>query len=320
MTVAQQIAQGARQRGLDPRAVLAVAGVEGGFGGAVGDQGTSYGPFQLHVGGALPRGRGNQWANSPQGIAYALNAIAKIARGLHGQQAVGAIVNRFERPAHPGAEVQRAMGRYGQTLGGGLVGSASVGPAAPQAPAAPVGPQQTGMALIQALQAGPQHGDYGPVYQAIQQRIHAAAQTDAQGVADHIARSTQPGSSAPLGRVTLRLGADRPGVRTSPTVLQFVRKIAGLARTPLTIGAGSNHSEMTVNGRVSDHWSGHAADIPATGYELVHLGRLALIAAGANPRWAMKQTGGLFNVGGHQIIFNTHIGGDHTNHLHVSAY
>jgi hypothetical protein len=45
-----------------------------------------------------------------------------------------------------------------------------------------------------------------------------------------------------------------------------------------------------------------------------------LIAAGMPRRKALKQKGGLFNVNGHQIIFNTMEGGDHTNHLHISAH
>jgi hypothetical protein len=33
----------------------------------------------------------------------------------------------------------------------------------------------------------------------------------------------------------------------------------------------------------------------------------------------MRQDGGLYNIGRYQIIFNTHEGGDHTNHLHVGV-
>lgn len=114
------IQQGARRRGLDPRAVGAVALSEGGLAwGAVGDQGTSFGPFQLHVGGALPRGRGAAWANSPAGINYALDQIAKVARGKTGRQAISHIVKRFERPADPASEIERALGHY-QTLGGAV--------------------------------------------------------------------------------------------------------------------------------------------------------------------------------------------------------
>lgn len=103
------------KRGLDPAAVLAVAKQEG-LGGGIGDQGTSFGPWQLHVGGAFPSGvTGNRqnWAWSPAGLNYALSRISSVAKGLHGSQAVNAIVRRFERPAAPDREVAGALAAYG---------------------------------------------------------------------------------------------------------------------------------------------------------------------------------------------------------------
>ena len=79
----------------------------------------------------------------------------------------------------------------------------------------------------------------------------------------------------------------------------------------------STHSRMTVNGNVSAHTTGDALDIPASGARLIRLGRIALMQAGMSRREAMKISGGLFNVGGKQIIFNTQEGGDHTDHLHI---
>jgi len=115
--VVSLISQGARARQLDPRAVLAVASREG-LGGGIGDQGTSYGPFQLHKGGAYP-GYAPQnptaaqaWAMSPAGINYALNQMGA-ARGLTGGRAIRALVTQFERPANPGAEIQGAINAYG---------------------------------------------------------------------------------------------------------------------------------------------------------------------------------------------------------------
>jgi hypothetical protein len=100
---------------------------------------------------------------------------------------------------------------------------------------------------------------------------------------------------------------------------RFVRRVSAVAGgETLTIGTGTNHKLMTVNGNPSDHPGGWAADIPARGKHLIRLGQAALIAAGMNPRKARKQTGGLYNIRGHQIIFNTHEGGDHTDHLHVT--
>jgi len=102
--------------GIDPAAVLAVAQQEGGFWGAVGDQGTSFGPFQLHEGGALPSSVGNPkvWANSQAGIDYALAQIASATHGAKGLAAIEAQVNQFERPKQQlrAGEIQRAAAAY----------------------------------------------------------------------------------------------------------------------------------------------------------------------------------------------------------------
>jgi hypothetical protein len=113
--------------------------------------------------------------------------------------------------------------------------------------------------------------------------------------------------------------ADRPGMPTARSVLQFVGALGRMAGRRLMIGTGSNHSRMTVDGNVSDHWSGHAADIPASGATLRNLGYMALLRAGMSVAQARRarQTGGLFNVGPYQIIFATDQGGNHYNHLHV---
>jgi len=110
---ASQIKQLSKKYGLDPHAVLAVASVEG-LSGGVGDAGTSFGPLQLHVGGALPKGKGKAWAESPVGIKYAMQRIASVAKGLKGEAAIRAIVTKFERPANPAAEIQKALSRYGK--------------------------------------------------------------------------------------------------------------------------------------------------------------------------------------------------------------
>lgn len=118
---------------LDPKAVLAVASQEG-LGGGIGDGGTSYGPFQLHIGGALPKEIGalgpekaQAWATSPEGIDYALGRIATVAGGLTGTNAVTNIVSRFERPANIPKEVAGATAQ----LGAIQVPKASATPAVP---------------------------------------------------------------------------------------------------------------------------------------------------------------------------------------------
>jgi len=189
---------------------------------------------------------------------------------------------------------------------------ASGGLAAPAHSAGPVLPQGAQAVL----------GGGGPAARPDIGALLAAIRTTGEGtpgvpamVPGEPLAAVQP-SGGRLGRVTLASGADRAGVSTNRAVIRFGRRIAGRVGTPLTIGTGTNHSQMTVSGNVSAHWDGNAADIPATGRRLIQMGRAALIEAGMPARQARKQTGGLYNVGGWQIIFNTQEGGDHTDHLH----
>lgn len=120
------IRQLARQRGLDPEAVIADSKGEGRsalFGGnSIGDHGTSFGPFQLHAGGALPasvwaRGAAyaNRWANSKAGISYALDRMVQAgAAGLTGKAALSTIVSKFERPADIPGQIEARWGYYGK--------------------------------------------------------------------------------------------------------------------------------------------------------------------------------------------------------------
>jgi hypothetical protein len=159
-----------RYPGLDPKAVLAVAAQEG-LGGGIGDNGTSYGPFQLHKGGAYPSsapqnpGQAHQWAWSPAGIDYALSRINGVAGGQRGAQAVNSIVSRFERPADPQGEIRRALASYGSGGGAASVASSPTGAAAPSggtdrrafaqqllAAISPTGQLDNPSSLVQALQ------------------------------------------------------------------------------------------------------------------------------------------------------------------------
>lgn len=167
------IARRARALGLDPKAVLAVAAQEG-LGGGIGDNGTSFGPFQLHYGGAYPssapRGQAasQSWAWSPQGIEYALRQIKSVANGLRGRSAVEAIVSRFERPADPRSEISRALAAYGLSHEAGTPATAGA-TAAPAASGQAMNPvagapdyrRQIALALIS--QIGRRNPDYSGI-------------------------------------------------------------------------------------------------------------------------------------------------------------
>jgi len=133
------------------------------------------------------------------------------------------------------------------------------------------------------------------------------------------------GSGMPLSGHNghVEITGPNPG-RIKKPVINFMRALSGVAGEKIVGSDGTGHSKYTVNGNISEHWSGMASDIPAAGSHLIKLGQDALIAAGWSPAQARRQKGGLFNVTTkdgtrYQIIFNTQEGGDHTDHLHVGV-
>lgn len=254
------IANNAHRMGLDPAAVLAYALEESGARwGAVGDNGTSFGPFQAHIGGANPYSDPKQaaaWANSPKGLIQMMGMMARTpAKGLTGHDAVMAIYKYFGKGT-PTA-IPKGLAQYDQAVQ--LLGSAH-----------PLNGQTTAPANVRKW-------------------------------------------------VTIASGAARPGVPVNPMVPAFVAQVAAVYGQRLEIGTTTNHRQY-VSGEghtQSDHWTGDAADIPMTGAALTRLGRAALIAAGANRKWAMKQTSYVGTINGYNILFNTNVGGNHFNHLHV---
>lgn len=99
-TAVPDILNSAKKYQVDPWVALSLAYGEGGLNyGAVGDNNSSFGPYQLHVGGALPPGKGEAWANSPEGIDYAIRQIASAIGTRMGRAGIQAGVTNFERPA-----------------------------------------------------------------------------------------------------------------------------------------------------------------------------------------------------------------------------
>src|SRR5919197_5851331 len=130
-----------------------------------------------------------------------------------------------------------------------------------------------------------------------------------------------------VGRVIIAPDANKPGQPIQPMTLKYVERMAALIRKPITITTGTNHKQFTDNGKVSDHFSGHAADIgmaanggtddSAVGDRIMEA---ALLLAGVPPATARAeaQRGGLFNNVHEnmriQCIWKTNNGGNH-NHV-----
>jgi hypothetical protein len=134
------------------------------------------------------------------------------------------------------------------------------------------------------------------------------------------------------GRVIIAPGANLPGKPIQPMTLKYLERMAALIHKPITITTGTNHDEFTVNGNVSDHFSGHAADIGMAANGGTDDGPVgdrimeaALVLAGVPQATARAeaQRGGLFNNTRDnmriQCIWKTNDGGNHHNHVHVGV-
>lgn len=265
---AAAIAQMARQRGLDPRAVLAIASVEGGFNGSIGDHGTSFGPFQMHEGGALPRGISNpqQWANSRAGIGYALDHINTVAHGLRGQAAVSAISSRFERPANVPGEISKAMSRYGSAGGGSAPALPPSGVSSPMSPSGGMGSPAELVAaqLLQQSQA---------LAQPTQQMTPGQPATQAMpGFSDPsslLAMAMQRASSQQQQNIALSPGGKltvanaNPG---SPEDIGAVKLAEHYLGTPYVFG-GNKPGGFDCSGLLQYVWAKNGVNIPRTTYQ-----------------------------------------------------
>jgi hypothetical protein len=134
------------------------------------------------------------------------------------------------------------------------------------------------------------------------------------------------------GRVMVLPGANRAGVGLKPVLLRYLAGMAALAGRTLYVSTGTNHGKYTVDGNISDHWDGHAADLGMAangGTDGGHVGDQIMTAclelAGDPPRQAAAEAirGGLYTrVHGAlrvQCIWKTYEGGDHYNHVHVGV-
>jgi cell wall-associated NlpC family hydrolase len=254
--------------GLDPRAVIAVARQEG-LGGGVGDHGTSFGPFQLHEGGALPSGiplnRAQAWAESPAGINYALSRIKGVAGGLHGSQAVQAIVSRFERPANIAGEVAGAMRDYGA---GGNSPALAVSQLIAGGGNAGGGAAQGGANLRQMMSSY--------LLQQAQSELGGQQQNNGSGLlALAMARKAMSASaSSPSADVSVSPGGllVKGGHGGSPEDQAAVKLAEHYVGTPYKWG-GASPGGFDCSGLLQFVWGKNGVNIPRTTYDQFKAGR-----------------------------------------------
>lgn len=200
---------------LDPAATLAVASREG-LSGAIGDGGHAFGDFQLNNAGGVITGKFagmtpaqiEAWANSPQGITYALAGLAKVAANQTGSQAVNSIVTGFERPANIPGEIA------GATAALGSYGSLASLPAAKPVASTPFIPKVVGT-VNTATPATPAAGGLDASTQALLETLLASHPANQTPVAPP---TITPLPQAPAAAPTL--AAPTPAF-TAPTALTF---------------------------------------------------------------------------------------------------
>jgi hypothetical protein len=157
----------------------------------------------------------------------------------------------------------------------------------------------------------------------------------ALGVHERVTNPTpkvHPNEEHDGGKVIVQAGANSPGRPITAMTLNFVAKMADRIGKPITITTGTNHSKFTVNGNVSDHFSGHAADIGMSangGADDSPVGDRIMEAgcflAGDSKQGAKgkARSGGLFTFthGNQRIqcIWKTNEGGNHHNHVHIGV-
>jgi hypothetical protein len=253
----------------------------------------------------------------PTNLDASVDRFFKEVRSQRGKQRnAGDLAAAVQRPA------AQYRGRYAQhsvEADALMGGQPSIGGMAPEQLAEPRPPSapDTTAERLQAVQMLHQ-GRLNPLDFALQIKALDTVRPEAQTQSPDDRAQAPRDAPTPHGDGAFKITGPNPE-RLKPVLVDFAKKVAAIYGKPLTGSDGSGHSRLTVNGNVSQHTTGNATDIPASGKELIRMGQAALEAAGMPRAQARKQTGGLFNVGSHQIIFNTHEGGDHTDHLHISA-
>jgi hypothetical protein len=69
------------------------------------------------------------------------------------------------------------------------------------------------------------------------------------------------GPAVRAGDVRIIVDANLRGHPLAPETMGFLQRVAAIYGRPLVVTTGTNHPRHTVDGRVSDHADGHAADL-----------------------------------------------------------
>ncbi len=143
------------------------------------------------------------------------------------------------------------------------------------------------------------------------------------------------------GKWSLGPNANRAGAELTPLFSKFLDELAKYTSYEPIVTTGTNHSQFSSSGNVSDHWAGNGADFfhdankfgtdnAQPGQDVPRgdeIAAAAFIAAGMDEATAKKRAkqgndekyNGSFNSGGVrlQVIWKSDVGGNHHDHVHV---
>jgi len=231
------------QHGLNPkraREFVAAAYEESGLQPGINNRAGSgaAGLFQLLSKGYVNRANQLGGVHNPRANALVILPDYQRYWASHPGAAPGQAARDVERSGQGSGFYSRHLGMFG-TLGGGAA-TAALSPAvrpptrlaATPESSTPDNPQQTGLALLQAIRPGPQHGDFSQVFELVRQRVAERARAEAEHhVGTAHAALTQAGLPVnprtlhtllgKLGLLSAVTSGYRPGARTAHGTTSF---------------------------------------------------------------------------------------------------
>lgn len=332
------IKKAARETGADPVAMLADSLVESNAElGHVGDGGTSFGPYQFHVGGALGS-HTPAWANSYEAV---LNRAQEFARlGVHGGAGAYAVQRPADRAGYT-AKVDSRLGEARQLLNTVDAAYMALGKKPPKR--APGGRQTAPAGFVGVpVHLPPRHFDVALKSDPSRSAFRAPRDTasldyklpprlDPKNI--HVPEQFMGQLSTPGAKPAIPVGRPAPAKTGLLTPGGGWGGSKNLAHSMAAIGlknglhviSEKRDRKSTASGGVSDHWTGsktsYAYDISNGTSPTPQMDRTAAQIAA---RLGVKNwKGGVLNVnrGGYryQLLYRTNVGGNHYNHVHVGV-
>lgn len=238
-TVIQMIRKAAQKYGADPVAMLATSLTENGAKlGGVGDHGTSFGPFQFHIGGALGA-NSPAWASTQAAIDNRAREFARLG-AKHGKGAAA-----IQRPADPSG--------YAKKVDANLTKAAALLKLPSGADSTVAAPYVTAPNALAAPAPTPQSSPFGLTPGSLLQaaKSHLGETQKASGVSfieQALGQSKDPlqqGAPLPSGGFAqtqvnkLKTGADVDDPKLSPSGQGIVQAALKFKGTPYSWGGGN---------------------------------------------------------------------------------